>query len=167
MKLTLAQCLFHTGNRFDQVLEDGFFTGFNIHRSNHARNNRHVFTVFVFQSVVLSLDDDSVVNLVGVEFQVIGAALHGVADGIGADEGNFAIQTTVDGVVICADFDQSGLSCADKGDVLRTDIGFDKKFVVNGDDLHDFFARVDYAANGIDFDAVSYTHLTLPTSDLV
>ena len=61
--------MFHTRNRFDQVLEDGFFSGFDVHRCNHARNNRHRFAVFVFQGVVFGLDENTVIDLVRVEFQ--------------------------------------------------------------------------------------------------
>ena len=97
------------------------------------------------------MDENAVIDLVRVEFQVVGTVLHGVADGIGTDEGNFAFQTAVDGVVVCTDFNQCRLACADKGDVLRTDIGFDQQFVVNRDDLHDVFACVHNAADGGDF----------------
>ena len=90
---------------------------------------------FVFQGVVFGLDENTVIDLVRVEFQVVGTVLHGVADGIGTNEGNFAFQTAVDGVVVGADFNQCRLACADKGDVLRTDIGFDQQFVVNRDDF--------------------------------
>ena len=97
------------------------------------------------------MDENAVIDLVRVEFQVVGTVLHGIADGIGANEGNFAFQAAVDGVVVCADFNQCRLACADKGDVLRTDIGFDQQFVVNRDDLHNVFACVHNAADGGNF----------------
>ena len=100
------QCLLHPGNRFDEVLEDGLFAGFDVHGCDHTGDDAQFFAVFVGEVAVFGFDEDTVVGLVGIEVEFAAAAF--VAQGIRADEGNGAVQAAIDGIVVSGEFDDGG-----------------------------------------------------------
>src|SRR3546814_2458695 len=52
--------------------------------------------------------------------------------------------------VIGGDLDVRGVADLDEGDVARGDARFDEQFVAERHDLHDLFARIHIAAQGVD-----------------
>src|SRR3546814_9418583 len=63
---------------------------------------------------------------------------------------DLAGESAIDRKVIGGDLDVRGVADLDEGDVARGDARFDEQFVAERHDLHDLFARIHIAAQGVD-----------------
>src|SRR3546814_1070635 len=63
---------------------------------------------------------------------------------------DLAGESAIDRKVIGGDLDVRGVADLDEGDVARGDARFDEQFVAERHNLHDLFARIHIAAQGVD-----------------
>ncbi|MNC45200.1 hypothetical protein D3C75_941480 [compost metagenome] len=68
---------------------------------------------------------------------------------IGANLLQFALQPTVDRVVVGGELHRRFLSRSQKRDVLRANFGFHQQLIVKRDNLHQVVTRLDHAADSV------------------